>query len=144
MNPRLCRPSHETAQKYIPNEFARYKSYGNACIIIDATELFIEKPSDLSIRSVTWSNYKSHNTLKGLIGICPFGGVIFVLSLWAGSISDIELTNKCGLLDLLEEGDNVMGDKGFKIGDLLTEHGITLNIPPFMSDKSRWAHLQPE
>ena len=32
----------------------------------------------------------------------------------------------------LEQGDNVMADKGFKIGDLLTEHGITLNIPPFV------------
>ena len=127
-------PSRETVQKYMPNEFARSKSYGNTRIIIDATELFIEKPSDLSVQSVTWSNYKSHNTLKGLIGICPFGGVIFVSSLWAGSISDIELTNKCGLLDLLEEGDNVMADKGFKIGDLLSERGITLNIPPFMSD----------
>ena len=56
-------PSCETVQKYMPNEFAR--SYGNTRIIIDATELFIEKPSDLSIQSVTWSNYKSHNTLKG-------------------------------------------------------------------------------
>ena len=83
----------------------------------------LKKPSDLSIQSVTWSN-RLHNTRERFNRICPFGGVIFVSSLWAGSISDI---NKCGLLDLLEEGDNVMADKGFKIGDLLTERGITLN-----------------
>jgi len=127
-------PTRETVQKYMPKEFAKSERYGYTRIILDATELFIEKPSDLSLQSVTWSNYKSHNTLKGLIGICPFGGVTFVSCLWAGSISDIELTTKCGLLDLLQAGDNVMADKGFKIEDVLKEHGITLNIPPFMSD----------
>ena len=125
-------PSRETVQKYMPKEFLRSGRYGNTRIILDATELFIEKPSDLSLQSVTWSNYKSHNTLKGLIGICPFGGITFVSSLWAGSVSDVELTQKSGLLDLLEEGDNVMADKGFKIEEELRKRGITLNIPPFM------------
>ena len=115
----------------MPKEFAKSESYGNTRIILDATELFIEKPSELSLQSATWYNYKSYNTLKGLIGICPFGGMTFVSSLSAGSISDIELTTKCGLLDLLQAGDDVMADKGFKIED---EHGITLNIHPFMSN----------
>ena len=100
------------------------------------TELFIERASDLSLHSVTWSNYKSHSTLKGLIGISPFGGVMFCSELWAGSISDIELTRKSGLLDLLESGDNVMAEKGFNIDELLHERGVTLNIPPYMRDGS--------
>ena len=54
--------------------------------------------------------------------------------LWAGSISDIELTEKSGLLDILEKGDNVMADKGFRIEDELNKRGVTLNIPPFMSE----------
>ncbi|SMN01597.1 hypothetical protein SPONL_2142 [uncultured Candidatus Thioglobus sp.] len=124
-------PSRDIVAKYMPREFATSR-YAKTRIIIDATELFIEKPSDLSNQSVTWSNYKSHNTLKGLIGISPFGGVTFVSELWAGSISDIELTNKSGLLDLLQPGDNVMADKGFNIEETLYERGITLNIPPFM------------
>ena len=33
-----------------------------------------------------------------------------------------------------------MADKGFKIADLLTERGITLNIPPFMSDRRLSEH----
>ena len=127
-------PTRETVQQYMPKEFATSKRYGNTRVIVDATELFIEKPSGLSLQSVTWSNYKSHNTLKGLIGICPFGGVTFVSNLWAGSISDVELTMKSGLLELLQVGDNVMADKGFNIEEVLIQRGLTLNIPPFMSN----------
>ena len=126
-------PSHETINEHMPQEFLNSK-YSKTRVIIDATELFIEKPSDLALQSVTWSNYKSHNTLKGLIGISPFGCVTFVSELWAGSISDVELTEKSGLLDLLEAGDCVMADKGFTISDLLAQRGVTLNIPPFMQN----------
>ena len=129
-------PSRETVQKYMPLVF----SGSNTRVIIDATELFIQKPSDLSLQSVTWSNYKSRNTLKGLVGICPFGGVTFVSELWAGSISDNELTLKCGLIDLLESGDNVMADKGFTIDEQLRSRGVTLNIPPFMKDGKLAGH----
>ena len=117
----------------MPDEFLSSK-YSSTCVIIDATKLFIEKPSDPVLQSVTWSNYKSHNTLKGLIGISPFGSVTFVSELWAGSISDVELTIKSELLDLLKVGDNVMGNKGFIIGELLAQRGVSLNIPPFMQN----------
>lgn len=108
----------------MPREFLNSK-YSKTHIIIDTTELFIEKPSDLALQSIMWSNYKSHNTLKGLIGISPFGCVTFVSELWAGSISDVELTEKSGLLDLLEVGDSVMAYEGFTIGDLLAQRGTT-------------------
>ena len=41
-------PTRETVQQYMPKEFATSKRYGNTRVIVDATELFIEKPSDLS------------------------------------------------------------------------------------------------
>ena len=46
----------------------------------------------------------------------------------------MELTEKSRLLDLLEVGNSVMADKGFTIGELLAQRGITLNIPPFMQN----------
>ena len=36
-----------------------------------------------------------------------------------------------GLLDKLEDGDELMADKGFQIKDLLTPVGVCLNIPLF-------------
>ena len=37
-----------------------------------------------------------------------------------GSTSDRRVTQESGLIDLLEEGDQVMADRGFTIRDLLT------------------------
>jgi len=36
-----------------------------------------------------------------------------------------------GLIDLLEEGDHVVADRGFTVRDLLPKKGVKLNIPPF-------------
>jgi hypothetical protein len=36
----------------------------------------------------------------------------------------------CGILNLLEEGDSVMADKGFEI-ERDMPLGVSLNIPPF-------------
>jgi len=97
------------------------EKYPNTLIIIDATELKIQVPSSLQKQSQTYSNYKSHNTLKCLLGVDPKGGIIFVSQLYEGSISDKELLKRCGLLEVLQQkmqvgeiarGDALMADKG--------------------------------
>ena len=62
---------------------------------------------------------------------------MYVSNLYAGSISDKELTHCSGILDLLEQGDSVMADCGFDIQDHLTLQGVRLNIPPFLKGKSQ-------
>ncbi len=47
-------------------------------------------------------------------------------------MSDKKITHDCGILDLLEEGDQIMADRGFDIADDLPA-GVTLNIPAFLS-----------
>ena len=42
-------------------------------------EVFIEIPSNLEARSLTWSTYKHHNTIKFLIGITPCKRDYFIL-----------------------------------------------------------------
>ena len=74
---------------------------------------------------------KSHNTAKGLIEISLAGAVTFVSDLYAGRSSDKQITKDCGILDLVEEGDSIMADKGFEIADDLPK-GVTLNISPFL------------
>ena len=46
-----------------------------------------------------------------------------------------------GILQLLEEGDSVMADRGFEIQDLLAKKKVYFNIPPFMRCKHQ---LSPE
>ena len=55
-------------------------------------------------------------------------------NLIGGNISDKNLTVQSGLLDYLEEGDSVMADRGFNIGDLLAGKDVTLNIPLRLTD----------
>ena len=102
--------------------------YPTTRVIIDCTELYVQTPSSLLLQSQLYSSYKSNTTLKGLMGIAPHGAVTFVSSLYTGSISDKEITRCCGLLDLLENNDPVMADKGFDIEDIFHKKKIKLNI----------------
>ncbi len=86
-------------------------SYPYTRVIIDCTELFIETPSQPRSQSATFSTYKNHNAGKGLIGISPKGDLTFVSELYAGNTSDKQLTNDCGIMKLLEPGDEIMADR---------------------------------
>jgi len=108
-------------------------------VIVDCTEIFVQKPSSLVANTQFFSSYKSHATFKGLLSIAPHGVVSFVSSLYSGSISDVELTKVCGLLDLLEAGDSVMADKGFTIEKLLTDRNCKLVIPHFLSSRGQFS-----
>ena len=106
-------------------------------MIIDATEIFVEQPAIPELQQLTFSSYKNHNTYKGLIGISPTGAVVFVCDLYPGSITDRELTRRCGILDMLDKGDAVMADRGFDIEEDLILRGVRLNIPPFLRGKQQ-------
>ena len=60
----------------------------------------------------------------------------FVSDLFPGRCSDKQIVRESGILDLLEKEDDVMGDRGFEIEDVLPEV-VTLNIPPFLNDEPR-------
>lgn len=136
-------PSREHIDATMPEKFK--KDYPTTRVIIDATEIKVEKPNSLILQSGTYSTYKSGNTLKALIGIDPTGLVTFVSSLYTGCISDKEITRRSGLLDLqFNPTDSIMADKGFLIKDMLEEKGIALNIPPFLSDKGQFTEAEVE
>jgi len=108
-------------------------------VMIDCTEIKVQTPSSLTPHSEFYSNYKSATTLKGLIGISPTGAVSFAFALYTVSVSDWEITRRSGLVELLEPNDGVMADIGFTIKDILTPRNCTLNIPPFLREKSQFS-----
>jgi len=86
--------------------------YPTTYVIIDASEIFVEAPTDFHMQSSTWSQYKHQNMFKFLVACTPNGVGFFVSPLYVSSISDVELTNCCGLLDILQDkpGVAVMAD----------------------------------
>ena len=56
----------------------------------------------------------------------------FVSCLYAGRTSDKKITNDCGILNLVEPGDEIMADRGFDI-EADIPSGVLLNIPPFVN-----------
>lgn len=107
-------------------------------VMLDCTEIPIEKPKDANMQQVTWSNYKNTNTFKSLIGNDEAGSITFISDLFVGGISDREIVKKSGILDKLQSGDCVLADRGFVISDLLEEKNVLLNLPPFLRNKPQF------
>ena len=128
-------PSRKVVDDTMPPDFLR--KYPNTRAIIDCTEIKCQMPSSLLLNSELFSTYKNHTTLKTLIAISPAGHISFISQLYTGSISDREITERSGFLDLpFDPNDSVMADKGFTIQDLLPV-GVSLNIPPFLGSSAQ-------
>ena len=86
--------------------------------MLDATEFCCHTSKKWSAISQTYSHYKSHHTLKALVG-CPPGGVfIFLSKSNPGCESDKYSTVQSGILDLMEPGDMILADRGFTIHNI--------------------------
>ena len=114
-------PSQKLVRWYLPQRFEKYPT---TQIIIDGTDIFVERASSLKTQAQTWCNYKHHNTWKALAGISLNDVVTFVSSIWNGPVWDKELTKCLGLLEKLKLGDNIMVDRGLDIANILPS-GVT-------------------
>ena len=117
-------PSKEEVAGTLPHYFR--ERYSTTVAIIDASEIFVETPSDLAIQSTAWNSYKYHNTLKFLVACTPNGSISFISSLYLESISDPALTRSCGFFKQLEgmPGVSIMADHGFTIKESLSRLNI--------------------
>ena len=80
-------PDRETLYKTMPNEFK--EAFGkNVAVIINCSEVFIDKPTALDTRAQIWSNYKHQNRVKFVIGITPCGSISFISDAWGGRVRD--------------------------------------------------------
>lgn len=122
---------------YVPDEDKisntlrkRFKSLPKMHSILDGTEFFIETPKNLDLQKLTWSEYKHHNTLKTLVCVAPNSTIVFVSKAYGGSISDKEITNRCGYLDMVPQYSQIMFDKGFRIHEECSQRFISYMVPP--------------
>lgn len=117
------------------NTAMSFSAFNDVHIVMDCTELFTEKPSDLDERKQTFSNYKHHQTFKFLVCISTHAQpcVVFVSRMYGGRASDKLITaESTDLLDYARDmGGRVMCDKGFGGTYKLSPLGIELVMPEF-------------
>ena len=111
------------------------EKFNKTVVIIVCTEIFIERASNVLVRSQT---YKLHNTLKYLIGITPQGTTSFVSNAWGGRVSDKAITQECGILLKLLPDDEVLSDRGFTIYDLVGQYQAHAKLPAFTKGKAQF------
>ena len=81
-------PTMEQVKRTMPSSMK--EKYPNTKCIIDCLEIKVEVPSALFLHKLFYSDYKSHTTVKVLVGITPGGEFNFVS--YPGSISDKNIT----------------------------------------------------
>ena len=135
-------PDKEMITSNMPSCFK--PRYAKTVCIIDCSEVFIQRPTSLTARAQTFSNYKSHNTIKFLVAITPTGAISFISQCWGGCVSDRHLTANSGLLKHLKHGDLILADRGFDIADDLALLGASISIPPFTKGKPQLSQREIE
>lgn len=131
-------PTKTVIQETMPSSFKKF--FPTTRVIIDATEIPIQKPQDVAAQSSTFSTYKNTNTLKVLVGCSPRGLVSYVSDAYGGSTSDRQICERSELLkqpSLFESGDSIMADRGFNVQDLFAAKNVGVNIPSFLRGKSQ-------
>ena len=129
------RPDHGTIRRHLSRSFK--KNFKDYVCIIDCSEIYIERPKNLTARAQTWSNYKHKNASKYLIGITPAEAISFLSFGWGGRVSDKQIMKESGFFNKVSMGDCILVDRGFNIKEELSALGVTLKIPSFTKEKKQ-------
>ena len=127
--------------------------YGSVLVrmVLDCTEYRIQAPSNKKAARTVWSDYKQGHTPKILAAIAPSGAFVWASDAFPGRVSDIEICECSGFMDLVEEGDCYPADKGFDgLAASLREKLARVVAPPrkfrgvaqFTSDEREQGALQ--
>ncbi|XP_067127736.1 uncharacterized protein [Centruroides vittatus] len=128
-------PSKEEIMKNLPLCFQKYSKVR---VILDCTEVLVEKPKCISCRILTYSHYYGKHTVKVLVGIAPSGLITYLSKAYGGRASDKAIFEESNLLNLLDPyADQVMTDKGFHIEDACSARAIGLVRPPFVRKQNQ-------
>lgn len=128
-------PTDSAIKKFLPVSFLN--KYSAIQSIIDCFEVQIMKPSTPVLQSITYSQYKSCNTLKYLISCTPCGLVTFISKAFPGRASDQKIVRKSGYLSMIQPGAGVLADRGFKnvASDVAGVGGVLIRPPSVANDE---------
>ncbi|XP_046601942.1 uncharacterized protein LOC124295563 [Neodiprion lecontei] len=116
-----------------------FNGFRNVRIVLDCTEISIQKPKSLCCQQATYSRYKSTYTIKFMTGVTPGGLLSYISSMYGGRSSDDAIFEQSKILDSLEKGEALMVDKGFRVDKLCKDRDITLIRPPFKKEKLQFS-----
>ena len=112
-----------------------FRNFRNVRCSVDCTEFFCQVPRDYAQQGNVYSSYKHHTTMKALIAVTPKGAACFISDLYEGSVSDVDIFEKCGIIKHIEPGDVLLVDKEFTVQDLLLSLQATIKIPAFLGKR---------
>jgi len=116
-----------------------FNKFTNVRVILDCTEVSLQRPTCLTCRIKCYSNYKSTYTLKFLIGIAPAGIITYISKPYGGRCSDKAMFEQSNLVECMQKHDAVMVDKGFLIDDLCSKKEIMVIRPPFLKNQKQFS-----
>lgn len=121
-------PSKDEVVSSMPKCFKNYK---NTYVVLDCTEVPIEKPKCLNCKLKLYSHYKGCETVKVMIGCSPSGLIIHRGEAFGGRASDKAIFNHSRILEkLMPTRDAIMVDRGFSVELECTEARIQLIMRP--------------
>lgn len=132
-------PTRDEISWNIPFCLEKYKSVS---LVLDCTEIEIQKPKNLCCQLLTYSFYKSKFTNKFLTACTPGGLLVYVSPPYGGRSSDKAIFEESGIIEFLEENEKIMVDKGFLIDEICKQHGINIVRPPFLRQKSQFSQSE--
>ena len=114
-------PSQRRCRSRCPQHYADVLGTGDVRVCLDCTEFSAEGHADLRQAIASYSKYKKGTTIKFLVAISASGAIVFVSYGYPGRITDPQITEACGIAELLSQGDAVLADRGFLIAQLLAD-----------------------
>lgn len=123
-------PSKELIMEYMHADFSvQFPTR----VILDATEIPIQKPSNVESQSATWSNYKHKKHSKGYDRVYSKRFSFFYIGCIWGSTSDHQIIERSDLvkpeLKMFQSGDSIMADRGIMVQDLFANQDVLVNTP---------------
>ena len=88
-------PAEHVVSQHMPEGSKNF--FPSTCIVLEATETFIDKTGNVNSQYETFSSYKNRNMLKTMVSIMPMGAISYLLSSYGCSCSDRQII-ECSLI----------------------------------------------